>query len=115
MNDSPFLFHNAFKAIVKKKSYMVEGEIKRVKEFILCLLPHLVDNERKSFVMPNTTTEGKEMRENVRANMCKGNVGKEVAEANLAPPSNFFTLTTIHNTPKKSTRPLFDKREESKN
>lgn len=50
MNDSPFLFHNAFKAI-ERSMCMEEGEIKRVKEFILWLLPHLsVDNIMKEIV-----------------------------------------------------------------
>lgn len=44
----------------------------------------------------------------------EGEHGEEAAaEANLAPPSNFFTLTTIHNT-QKNTRPLPERGEEQK-
>lgn len=85
--------HNAS----KKKKIMYGGI---VKEFILCLLPHR--QWKKSFVMPNTTTEERKKgerkkekhRERERGKKI-GEHGEEVAEANLAPPSNIFTLTTV--------------------
>ena len=53
--------------------------------------------------MPNTTTEErKKRREEERKTQRErergkkiGEHGEEVAEANLAPPSNIFTLTTV--------------------
>lgn len=97
MNDSSFLCSQYFKEKWKKIMY---GGI--VKEFILCLLPHR--QWKKSFVMPNTTTEERKKKERGRKKTQKergrarkkiGEHGEEVAEANLAPPSNIFTLTTV--------------------